>query len=159
MSTAAVRFLVVRGQPLLALDLEGPEPEGPVLEQGLYRSLLEAGLVVLERFFGVELPRGARLGWVVDDDEMRLETEAGERLLRIARAGIDDDWLEAALRLRGTMLVAGHELELDPDDTAGEVAHRIEHAAGHRRVAAAIVGVGQASDEGDVDVFDLPLVT
>lgn len=161
MTTAAARFLVVRGQPLLALDIEGQSPQGPVLDDGLYRSLLESGLVVLEQFFGVEMPRGARLGWVVEPDEMRLESEAGERLLRIGRASIDTEWLDVALGLRGTMLVAGHELGLDPDDTPGQAAHRIDRAARARRVAAAIVGVAEADDgDGDEpDVFNLPLMT
>lgn len=153
--TTAARFLVVRGQPLLALDIEGPPPDGPVLDDGLYRSLLEAGLVVLERFFGTDLPRGARLGWVVEGTEMRLETEAGDRLLRVGRASIDKEWLDAALGLKGTMLLAGHELELDPDDTPGQVAHRLDAAARERRVAAAIVGVGEAEQD---DAFSLPLV-
>jgi hypothetical protein len=154
-SSAAARFLVARGQPLLALDIEGPAPDGPVLDDGLYRSLLEAGLVVLEGFFGTDLPRGARLGWVLEESEMRLETEAGERLLRVGRASIDQDWLAAALSLRGTMLLAGHELGLDPDETPGQVARRIDAAARQRRVAAAIVGVGEVEQD---DALSLPLV-
>lgn len=144
MSTTAARFLVVRGQPLLALDIQGQPPSGPVLDEGLYRSLLEAGLVVLEGFYGTELPRGARLGWVVDTSELRLENEAGDRLLRVGRDSVDAEWLQAALRLRGTMLLAGHELELDPDDTPKQVSDRLDTAARQRRVAAAIVGVGEA---------------
>lgn len=155
MTPAAVRFLVVRGQPLLVLDIEGAAPDGPVLDTGLYRSLLEAGLVVLEQFFGTDLPRGARVGWVVEGEQMRLETESGDRLLQVGRASIDAQWLEVALRLKGTMLVAGHELALDPDDTPGQVAVRIDTAARQRRVAAAIVGVGEAAPD---DAFSLPLV-
>lgn len=145
MSMAAARFLVVRGQPLLALDLDGPAPPGPVLDEGLYRSLMEAGLVVIESFYGTDLPRGARVGWVLETGELRLETEAGERLLRVDRAGLDPDWLSASLRLKGTMLVAGHELGIDPDDEPRKVADRLEVAARDRRVLGAIVGVGEAS--------------
>ncbi len=151
MSMAAARFLVVRGQPLLALDIEGAAPSGPVLEPGLYRSLMEAGLVVLEAFFGTELPRGARLGWILESGELRLESEDGERLLRMDRAGVDAAWLDAARQLRGTMLVAGHELGIDPDDTPGEVAARLEAAARERRALGAIVGVGEAAS-------NLPLI-
>lgn len=152
---AAARFLVVKRQPLLVLDIEGEAPDGPVLDPGLYRSLLEAGLVVLEEFFGTDLPRGARVGWILDGPQMRLETEGGDRLLQVGRASVDAEWLEAALRLKGTMLVAGHQLDLDPDDTPGQVAMRIEAAARQRRVAAAIVGVGDADAE---DEFSLPLI-
>jgi hypothetical protein len=157
-SAAAVRFLVAQGQPLLVLDIDGPAPTGPVLDEGLYRELLEAGLVVLEGFFGTDLPRGARLGWVVDEAEMRLESEAGDRLLRIGRDGIDAEWLAAALRLRGTMLVAGHDLDLDPDESPGAVAHRVDAAARERLVAAAIVGVAETGSD-EPDVFGLPLLT
>lgn len=145
MSIAAARFLVVRGQPLLALDIAGDAPTGPVLGSGLYRSLVEAGLVVIEAFFGTDLPRGARLGWILETEELRLETEAGDRLLRIDRAGVDREWLDAARHLKGTMLLAGHGLDIDPDETPGEVAHRIDAAARERRVLGAIVGVGEAA--------------
>lgn len=150
MSLAAARFLVVRGQPLLALDIDGPAPVGPVLDDGLYRSLMETGLVVIESFFGTELPRGARLGWVLETDELRLETEDGDRLLRMDRAGVDRDWLTAARRLKGTMLLAGHDLRLDPDDRPVDVARTLDAAARERRVLGAIVGVGE--------VAGLPLV-
>ncbi len=143
MPTTAVRFLVARGQPLMALDIDGEPPEGPVLEPGLYRSLLEAGLVVIESFFGTELPRGARLGWILEADELRLETEGGDRLLRMDRAGVDPQWSTAALAFRGTMLLAGHQLDLDPDETAGEAARRLDEAARRRDLLGAIVGVGE----------------
>lgn len=157
MFEAAARFLVARGQPLLVLDIDGPAPTGPMLEDGLYRAVLEGGLVVLERFFGVDLPRGARLGWVVDASELRLESEAGDRLVRVPRGSVDTRWLDAATRLRGTMLVVGHELGLDPDETPAAVAARVEAAARHRQVAAAIVGLGVADDQPDL--FNLPLFT
>ncbi len=143
---AAARFLVVRDQPMLALDIDGDAPAGPVLEPGLYRSLLESGLVVIESFYGTDLPRGARLGWVLEGGELRLETEDGQRLLRMDRDGVDDAWLVAARRLKGTMLVAGHGLDLDPDDSPREVADRVDVAARDRRVVGAIVGVGEAND-------------
>lgn len=145
MPMAAARFMVVRGQPLLALDIDGSAPTGPVLEPGLYRSLMESGMVVLEAFFGTDLPRGARLGWILESGELRLESEGGDRLLRMDRAGVDAEWLVAARQLKGTMLVAGHELGIDPDDTPGEVAGRLEVAARERRVVGAIVGVGEAA--------------
>lgn len=145
MSTTAVRFLVARGQPLLALDIDGDPPEGPVLEPGLYRSLLESGMVVIESFFGTDLPRGARVGWILESGELRLETEAGDGLLRMDRAGVDDQWLDAALSLKGTMLVAGHQLDLDPDESPREVARRLDDAARRRHLVGAIVGVGEAA--------------
>lgn len=145
MSTTGVRFLVARGQPLLALDIDGEPPEGPVLDPGLYRSLLESGLVVIESFFGTDLPRGARLGWILDGGELRLETEGGDGLLRMDRAGVDEQWLRAALAMKGTMLLAGHQLDLDPDDTPLDVARRLDDTARQRRLVGAIVGVGEAT--------------
>lgn len=145
MSTTAVRFLVARGQPLMALDIDGEPPDGPVLEPGLYRSLLESGMVVIESFFGTDLPRGARLGWVLETGELRLETEGGDKLLRMDRSGVDRDWRRAALAMKGTMLLAGHALDLDPDETPRDVARRLDEAARRRDLLGAIVGVGEAT--------------
>jgi hypothetical protein len=134
----AVRFLVVRSLPLLvaALPAEGPGAE-------LYERLLERGLVSLPAFLGVDLPRGVRVGFVVDQDELRLVDERETVLLRAPRAGVDPDWLDAARRLRGSMAVVIRDDELDPDEAPRDLAQRLDDLAGQGRVLGAIVGLSE----------------
>jgi hypothetical protein len=143
-TAAHARFLVVARMPLLAVDLEGPEPEGPAaLAPGLFRTLLERGLAVMEGFYGRDLPRGARVGLTLARDELRLEDTDETRLLSVPRASVDADWLEHAARLRGSMLLVGRNLGIDPDQTPKELCDLIERATADRRVAGAIVGFAE----------------
>jgi hypothetical protein len=131
-----VRFLRVRDLPLLVASIpdEGRGPE-------LHTALLEHGLIVLPAFLGVDLPRGVRVGFVVDADELRLVDERDATLLRAPRAGVDPSWLEAAKRLKGTMAVVLRDVELDPDEDPRELATRIDAEAHAGRALGAIVGV------------------
>ncbi|MEX1178480.1 MAG: hypothetical protein WEB09_08460, partial [Nitriliruptor sp.] len=95
-----VRTVTLGGLPLLAAAVPA---EGPGV--GLFERVAEAGLVTLPSVSGVELPRGARLGFVVDREELRLVDEQDVTLLRAPRVGLDAAWLDAALRLKGTMTV------------------------------------------------------
>lgn len=144
-TAAHARFLVVRGLPLLVVDLEGPEQlDTPlVLEQGLFRTLLERGLAVLEGFYGRDLPRGARVGLTLTADELKLEDDAETRLLRVPRPSVDPDWLADARRLRGSMLLVGRNLGVDPDQTPREVCDLVEERTAERRIAGAIVGFAE----------------
>jgi hypothetical protein len=131
-----VRFLLVRGLPLIVASVpeEGRGPE-------LYTALLERGLVELPSFLGVDLPRGVRVGFVVDGDQLRLVDERDDTLLRAPRAGVDPDWLAAAKRLKGTMAVVLRDVELDPDEAPRDLANRIDGQAKQGRSLGAIVGL------------------
>ena len=139
---AAARFVLLRDLPLLVVDLEPPaeaRDEPPTLRDGLFRALLERGLVQLPRFYDVDLPRGVRVGCTLERDQLRLEDDQETTLLRVPRAGID----ARALELRGTMLCVGPGLGVGPDHTPHEVCDLLDLAAGTGRVAGAIVGVAE----------------
>lgn len=143
-AAAAARFLVVRRLPLLVVDLESPDRDVPVhLVGGLFTTLVERGLVVLPRFYGVELPRGVAVGFRLTADELTLEDRSETRLLRVPRAGVDPAWASESLRLKGTMLAVGRDLELDADLDDRAVCDVLEIAAAQERVAGAIVGVAE----------------
>lgn len=140
---AHARFLVVREQPMLVVDLEGDMPERPAVDPGLFRSVVEAGLLVLPGFYGVQLPKGARVGWTLDEHHLTLQDERETNLLRVPRPAVDPVWEAAALRLKGTMTVVGWNLGADPDQTPKEVCDLIDDASTSGRVAGAIVGVAE----------------
>lgn len=132
-----VRFLVVGdGLPLLvaALPEEGRGPQ-------LATALVERGLVELPRFLGVDLPRGVRVGFNLTKEQLELVDEQDDTLLRAPREAIDPAWIEAALRLKGTMLVVCRDLDLDPDEPPRELADRLEERARAGAALGAIVGV------------------
>lgn len=144
--SASARFVLLRDLPLLVVDLHPPEDVGeqpPALREGLFRTLLERGLVQLPRFYGVELPKGVRVGLTLEPERMRLEDDQETTLLRIPREGVGDDWVERALALRGTMLCVGPGLGVGPDHDAHEVCDLLDLAAGAGRLAGAIVGVAE----------------
>lgn len=143
-TTAHVRLEVLRGLPMMVVDLEGPEPDGPLtLEEGLFRTMTERGLAVLPRFYGIDLPRGARVGITLAHDECRVEDEDATKLLTMPTASVDPEWRAAAERLRGTMLLVGRNLGVDPDQDVRELCDLLERQAGEGRVAGAIVGVAE----------------
>lgn len=142
-SAAHARFLVVNEQPMLVIDLEGEAPDNPTVDPGLFRSVVEAGLLVLPGFYGVELPKGAKVGWMLDDQYLAMQDERETTLLRVPRAAVDPVWEAAALRLRGTMTVIGWNLGADPDQTPKELCDLLDEAAERRRLAGAIVGVAE----------------
>jgi hypothetical protein len=132
-----VRFLVVGDDlPLLvaALPEEGRGPQ-------LTTALLEHGLVELPRLFGVDLPRGVRVGFTLTAEALELVDEQDDTLLRAPREAVDPAWLDAALRLKGTMLVASRHLELDPDESPRQLADHLEERARAGVALGAIVGV------------------
>lgn len=140
---AHARFLVVREQPMVVVDLEGDEPHLPMVEDNLFKRVVEAGLLVLPGFYGVQLPKGARVGWTLTDDELKLEDEDETRLLRIPRDAVDAVWEAASLRLRGTMFCLGWHLGMDPDEDARQTCDRLDEQARIGRLAGAVVGVAE----------------
>jgi hypothetical protein len=134
--TIRLRFLVVRRLPLLVVDVR-PGGTGAALIDGL----ADRGLASLPGFLGVDLPRGARVGFVLDAAVMRLVDDRDETLLRAPRDAIDRDWADAARRLKGTMMVVTDLGDLQPDAPVAQVAHVVDQRARTGEVLGAIVGV------------------
>lgn len=136
---------MLRHLPLLAVDLEPPPDaaEAPADADGVFRALQERGMVLLPRFYEVDLPRGVRVGLTIETDVARLEDDQETTLLRIPRAGIEEEWRERALRLRGTMLCVGHALGIGPDQGPHEVCDLLDLAAARGALLGAIAGVAE----------------
>jgi hypothetical protein len=134
----AVRTLLVAGMPLLVASTPDAG-RGPAL----VAALRDAGVLDLEGFLGRDLPRGARVGFQIDPRELRLVDEREDALLRAPRDGIDADWVAAALRLKGTMLVVVRGGHPDPDLDARALAATIEERARAGQAQGAIVGVAE----------------
>lgn len=132
----AVRTLVAGGLPLLVAGIGGTG-RGP----RLHAALRAAGLTDLDRFLGADLPRGAKVGFQVDAQEVRLVDEREDVLLRAPRSGFDPDWGEAAIRLRGTMVVAVQGPIPGPEVTPRRVAEVLDEQAQAGTAIGAIVGV------------------
>lgn len=140
----AVRFLVVRGMPLVAVDVRNaPTDRAPARSGGLFQRVVEQGVPVLPRFLGVDLPRGAQVGWTLQASTLLLQEADGGDLLELPREAVDPAWVDRARALRGTMFVLGHDLGLASDDEPGAVAHKVDAAAADERLAGAIVGVAE----------------
>ena len=131
-----LRTLVVGSLPLLVVAVVRAG-RGPRLEA----ALAGAGLARLPAFLGQELPRGARVGFQLDRDELRLVDEREDTLLRAPRSGLDEQWLETALRLKGTMVVAVDEPVPEPGLGVRELSEEIDARARAGRALGAIVGV------------------
>jgi hypothetical protein len=95
-----VRTLTPAGLPMLVADL-------PATQEGalVHAALIDAGLVLLPGLFGIDFPRGARVGVQLEGEEVRLVDESDTTLLRLTRAGLSPAWIEQAVRMKGTMLV------------------------------------------------------
>lgn len=136
---ARVRLLVLRGLPLLVLDLLPPSeaPGG----RDVQRELLERGFELLPAAYGIELPRRARVAVTLREGALVLEDDEEVGLLRIP--GPDPDWLASARRKRGALVYAGAGLSLTPDTGAQHVRERLEEAAREGRLAGSIVSFAE----------------
>jgi hypothetical protein len=132
----AVRTVTLAGMPLLAAAVPSGGRGATLLD-----AVTERGLLALPAVSGVDLPRGARVGFSVDRDELRIVDEQDATLLRAPRQGLDERWLEAARRLRGTMVVLGRDVELDADLDVATIVARFDEAAADGRVVGAIIGL------------------
>lgn len=131
-----VRTVLVGGLPLLVAGVPGRGSGDQLLDR-----LASAGLPVLPTVIGVDLPRGAEVGFVVDAAELRLVGTDDRALLRAPRAGLDAAWLDAAKRLKGTMAVVVRDLEVTAEQSEGDLVATVDAAASDGRVHGAIVGV------------------
>jgi hypothetical protein len=134
----AIRTLVVRDLPLLVAAV-GERGRGPQLCDALH----DRGLQPLERFIGTQLPRGARVGFMLDANELRLVDDRDDALLRAPRSGIDAAWLEASVRLKGTMTVLVRGETPAPDLDPAALAERLDRDARAGVAWGAIVGVAE----------------
>ncbi|MTV24265.1 hypothetical protein FTX61_02330 [Nitriliruptoraceae bacterium ZYF776] len=134
-----VRTATLGDLPLLAVAV----PTGASGGDHLLATVQELGLAPLAGLVGVDLPRGARLGFVVDGQELRLRDASDVTLLRAPREGLDPDWLEAARRLKGTMTVVASDVEVPPEGPDEQLVAVLDAAARAGRVVGAIVGLAE----------------
>lgn len=142
----ALRSLLAGGLPLLVASLteHGRAPQ-------LHAALADAGLEPLPGFIGHDLPRGAKVGFQLDTQELRLVDEREDTLLRARRDGLDGDWVAAAKQLRGTMVVVLSGGHPDPELAPRALAATVDERARAGQALGAIVGVAE-------ERFSLPLV-
>ena len=135
-ATVGVRTLAPGGMPLLVADL--PESsEGTAVRQ----ALRGAGLRPLAGFVGVEFPRGAAVGLLLEGDQVRLVDDRETTLLRLDRRGLAPEWLESAVRMKGTMLAVATGIGVAGLEDRGSLGARLESEARDGRLDGAIVGV------------------
>jgi hypothetical protein len=138
MSGIQVRTLVVGSLPLVAL---APSVAGE--DQGLGEVLRDRGVGPVPAVLGHELPKGGRVAFHLVGDELQLLDDRETTLLRAPRGGLDAAWCEAALRLRGTMLVAVDALDLRDEVPVDEVVRGLDQRAHDGAALGAIVGVAE----------------
>ena len=135
-AVAGVRTLVPEGMPLLVADLPGT-PEGTAVRD----ALRSAGLRVLTGFVGVAFPRGAAVGLLLEGEEVRLVDERETTLLRLDRRGLAPEWIDASVRMKGTMLAVASGIDVESLEDRASLAARLETEARDGRLDGAIVGV------------------
>ena len=133
---AGVRTLIPGGMPLLVADL----PDAPA-GQAVREALREAGLRTLTGIIGVDFPRGAAVGVLLEGEDVRLVDDRETTLLRLVRTGLAPGWLEAAVRMKGTMLAVTTGLGVVGLDDPVSLGAALETEARDGRVDGAIVGV------------------
>ena len=133
---AGVRTLAPGGMPLLVADLPDT-PSGAAVRD----ALRGAGLRPLPGVLGVEFPRGAGVGLLLEGQEVRLVDERETTLLRLDRRGLAPEWLEAAVRLQGTMLAVTAALDVASLDDPAALGAALETQARDGRLDGAIIGV------------------
>ena len=134
--TAGVRTLAPGGMPLLVADLPASTAGTAVRE-----ALRVAGLRPLAGFVGVEFPMGAAVGLLLEGGEVRLVDDRETTLLRLDRRGLAPEWLDAAVRMKGTMLAVATGIEVEALDDRAALGARLEVEARDGRLDGAIVGV------------------
>jgi hypothetical protein len=133
---AGVRTLAPGGMPLLVADLPDT-PEGVAVRD----ALRSAGLRPLEGLIGIDFPRGAAVGVLLEGEEVRLVDNRETTLLRLDRRGLAAEWLDAAVRLKGTMLAVATAIDVATLEDPSSLGARLETEARDGRLDGAIVGV------------------
>lgn len=135
-TTAGVRSLTLAGMPLLVVDL--PQDRAGTAVRDALRT---AGLRALPGVIGVDFPRGGAVGLLLEGAEVRLVDERETSLLRLGRTGLAQDWLDAAVRMRGTMLTVTSGVDVEALDEPALLGARLETEARDGRLDGAIIGV------------------
>ncbi len=135
-SPAGVRTLAPGGLPLLVVDL--PENSSGVAVRAALRS---AGLRALTGLLGVDFPRGAAVGLLLEGEEVRLVDDRETTLLRLDRRGLAPEWLDAAVRMRGTMLAVVTAIDVGELDDPALLGARLEAEGRQGQLDGAIIGV------------------
>ena len=135
-TVVGVRSLTLDGMPLLVVDL----PEDGV-GAAVRDALRDAGLRPLPGVLGVEFPRGGAVGVLLEGDEARLVDARETALLRLGRRGLASGWVDAAVRLRGTMLAVTSGVGVERLDDPATLGARLETEARDGRLDGAIIGV------------------
>lgn len=135
-ATAGVRSLTVAGMPLLVVDLPDDDAGSAVRD-----ALRAAGLRPLAGIIGIEFPKGGAVGVLLEGEEARLVDERETVLLRLGRRGLAHDWLEAAVRMRGTMLAVTCGIGVDRLDDPASLGAQLEVEGRDGRLDGAVVGV------------------
>ncbi|MEX0868979.1 MAG: hypothetical protein WD011_04840 [Nitriliruptoraceae bacterium] len=103
----------------------------------------DAGVAPLAGFFGMSLPQGAKVAFVLDDGELRLVDDGNRALLRAPREGLDSSWVAAARAHRGTMFIVLIGADLSADGGADDVGTLIERHARSGDARGAVIGFGE----------------
>jgi hypothetical protein len=134
--SAGVRTLTPGGMPLLVADL--PDT---VSGSAVRVALRGAGLRTLAGFIGVDFPKGASVGILLEGEEVRLVDDQETTLLRLGRTGLSGAWLDAALRMKGTMIAVTTALDVEQLDDPAALGAALEVESRDGRVDGAIIGV------------------
>jgi hypothetical protein len=135
-SGVGVRTLTPAGMPLLVADLPATHEAALV-----HDALVTAGLVALPGLFGLDLPRGARVGVQLEGEEVRLVDESDTTLLRLTRGGLSPAWIAQAVRMKGTMLVVVTDAGIEAFDDERALGDALELRGRDGGLVGAIVGV------------------
>ena len=133
-----LRTLLVGDLPLLIASVPSAGPAGQLVD-----ALADRGVPALTGFVGVDLPRGARVGFMIDASELRLVDDREQALLRAPREGLDQGWLEVARRLKGTMTVVVVDLDVGPETPRDDLVRLVDQAARGGSARGAIIGVAE----------------
>lgn len=146
--TVEVRTLLMARRPLLVIGLPDTSLAHPAaIDESVAGVLLarlhEAGVEPIVGFLGQPLVQGAKVGFTLAADEVRLVDERDQPLVRWKRSALDQDWLVAARRLNGTMLVVVRGVSLASQHDEPALARLLETAASQGRASGAVVGVAE----------------
>lgn len=131
-----VWFLLVGRMPLTVIDVAATPEVGD--------HLAAAGFDEVSRLYDQEVDRTPpRVGWTLKPDQVELDDDEGDPVLRLSREQVDATWAERAVEMRGTLTYVARGVEADATAGTREVCDAVDAAAQGGRVLASIVGVAE----------------